>query len=83
MNAWAVGRDPEAWKNPGEFYPERFIGKSIDYKGKEFELKPFGAGRRGCLGIYMGIATVELALANLLCKFEIPVGMNKDDLDLN
>ncbi|XVF82315.1 hypothetical protein PTKIN_Ptkin16aG0036600 [Pterospermum kingtungense] len=83
VNAWAVGRDPEAWENPEVFYPERFIGSSIDYKGLDFELVPFGAGRRGCPGIYMGIATVELALANLLYKFDwdIPVGMNKDDLD--
>ncbi|XVF82311.1 hypothetical protein PTKIN_Ptkin16aG0036200 [Pterospermum kingtungense] len=83
VNAWAVGRDPEAWENPEDFYPERFIGSSIDYKGLDFELIPFGAGRRGCPGIYMGIATVELALANMLYKFdwEMPVGMNKDDLD--
>lgn len=83
VNAWAIGRDPEAWENPEEFYPERFISSSIDYKGLDFELIPFGAGRRGCPGIYMGIATVELALANLLYKFdwELPVGMNKDDLD--
>ncbi|XVF82316.1 hypothetical protein PTKIN_Ptkin16aG0036700 [Pterospermum kingtungense] len=83
VNIWAIGRDPEAWENPEEFYPERFIGSSIDYKGLDCELIPFGAGRRGCPGIHMGIATLELALANLLYKFdwEVPVGMNKDDLD--
>ncbi|WRX12959.1 Cytochrome P450 - like 10 [Theobroma cacao] len=66
VNACAIGRDPEAWENPKEFYPARFIGSSIDYKGLDFELIPFGAGRRGCPGIHMGIATVEIALANLL-----------------
>ncbi|XVF35991.1 hypothetical protein REPUB_Repub19eG0019700 [Reevesia pubescens] len=83
VNAWAVGRDSEAWENPEEFYPERFIGSSIDYKGLDFELIPFGGGRRGCPGIHMGVATVELALANLLYKFdwEMPVGMNNEDLD--
>ncbi|EOY19785.1 Cytochrome P450, putative [Theobroma cacao] len=85
VNAWAIGRDPEARENPKEFYPARFIGSSIDYKGLDFELIPFGAGRRGCPGLHMGIATVELALANLLYKFdwEMPVGMNKDDLDFD
>ncbi|WRX31337.1 Cytochrome P450 - like 10 [Theobroma cacao] len=85
VNAWAIGRDPEAWENPKEFYPERFIGSSIDYKGLDFELIPFGAGRRGCPGIHMGVATVELVLANLLYKFkwEMPAGMSNDDLDFD
>ncbi|WRX31342.1 Cytochrome P450 - like 10 [Theobroma cacao] len=85
VNAWAIGRDPQAWKNPKEFYSERFIDSSIDYKGLDFELIPFGAGRRGCPGIHMGVATLELALANLLYKFdwEMPAGMNKEDLDFD
>ena len=85
VNAWAIGRDPEAWENPDEFYPERFIGSSIDMKGQNFELVPFGAGRRSCPGMIMAIVTVELALANLLYKFdwEMPVGMKKEDLDLD
>ncbi|XP_022765972.1 cytochrome P450 83B1-like [Durio zibethinus] len=85
VNAWAVGRDPEAWENPEEFCPERFIGSSIDYKGLDFELIPFGAGRRGCPGIHLGVATVELALANLVYKFDwdMPTGMSKEDLDFD
>ncbi|KAI8014924.1 Cytochrome P450 71A9 [Camellia lanceoleosa] len=83
VNAWAIGRDPEAWDNPEQFLPERFLGSAIDFKGQDFELVPFGAGRRGCPGIYMGAVTVELALANLLYSFdwELPVGMKKEDLD--
>ncbi|KAK8985434.1 hypothetical protein V6N11_068690 [Hibiscus sabdariffa] len=85
VNAWAIGRDPEVWENPEEFCPERFIGSSIDYKGQHFELIPFGAGRRICPGMRMGVATVELALANLLYKFdwEMPTGMNEEDLDFD
>ncbi|XVE69775.1 hypothetical protein DITRI_Ditri10aG0018000 [Diplodiscus trichospermus] len=85
INAWAIGRDPEAWEKPEEFYPERFIGSSIDYKGLDFELIPFGAGRRGCPGIHMGVATVELALANLVYRFdwEMPSGMNTEDIDFD
>ncbi|KAK8991912.1 hypothetical protein V6N11_044809 [Hibiscus sabdariffa] len=79
VNAWAIGRDPGVWENPQEFRPERFIGSSIDYKGLHFELIPFGAGRRICPGMRMGVATVELALANLLYKFdwEMPTGMTE------
>ncbi|KAA3488920.1 cytochrome P450 71A1-like [Gossypium australe] len=83
VNAWAIGKDLETWENPEEFSPERIIGCSIDYKGLHFELVPFGAGRRICPGMRMRVATVDLALANLLYNFdwEMPIGMKKDDLD--
>ncbi|PPD92033.1 hypothetical protein GOBAR_DD11020 [Gossypium barbadense] len=85
VNAWAIGKDPETWENPEEFYPERFIGSPIDYKGQHFELIPFGAGRRVCPGMHMGVAVVELALANLLYKFdwEMPIAMSKEDIDFD
>ncbi|KAG5514973.1 hypothetical protein RHGRI_036122 [Rhododendron griersonianum] len=76
VNAWAIGRDPEVWKNPGEFYPERFEGSEIDFRGQNFELLPFGAGRRICPGLTMGATAVEFTLANLLHCFnwELPKG---------
>ncbi|XP_011028967.1 PREDICTED: cytochrome P450 71A1-like [Populus euphratica] len=85
VNAWAIGRDPEAWENPYEFDPDRFLGSSIDLQGNDFELIPFGAGRRICPGIFMGIATVELSLSNLLYKFdwEMPGGMKREDIDVD
>ncbi|GMI80493.1 RED ELONGATED 1, SUPERROOT 2, ALTERED TRYPTOPHAN REGULATION 4, RUNT 1, cytochrome P450, family 83 [Hibiscus trionum] len=85
VNAWAIGRDLETWENPEEFCPERFIGSSIDYKGQHFELIPFGAGRRVCPGMQMGVAAVELVLANLLYMFnwEMPTGMDKEDIDFD
>ncbi|KAK2971479.1 hypothetical protein RJ640_020885 [Escallonia rubra] len=83
VNVWAIGRDPESWETPEEFSPERFLDSTIDYKGQDFEFLPFGGGRRGCPGISMGAATVELALANLLYSldWELPSGMKKEDVD--
>ncbi|KAM7528464.1 hypothetical protein LguiB_031874 [Lonicera macranthoides] len=84
VNAWAIGRDPSVWEDPGEFRPERFLNSSIDFKGFHFELIPFGAGRRGCPGALFAIAVNELALANLLYKFDIalPDGERAEDLDM-
>ncbi|XP_054782715.1 cytochrome P450 71A1-like [Prosopis cineraria] len=83
VNAWAIHRDPEAWDDPEVFYPERFLNNAIDFKGQDMELIPFGAGRRMCPGLMMGIATVELVLANLVSSFdwEMPAGTKREDID--
>ncbi|XP_031119646.1 cytochrome P450 71A1-like [Ipomoea triloba] len=85
MNAWAIARDPKYWKNPHEFYPERFLDTSVDYKGQDFEFIPFGAGRRICPGLALGVASVQLGLANLLYAFnwELPSGLKKEEIDTN
>ncbi|XP_058102001.1 cytochrome P450 71A1-like [Magnolia sinica] len=87
VNAWTIGRDSKSWEQPEEFQPERFLSSSshIDFTGHDFELIPFGAGRRGCPGIQFAIAKVELVLANLLYHFdwEMPNGATVEDLDMS
>ncbi|CAL1376529.1 unnamed protein product [Linum trigynum] len=85
VNGWAIGRDPDRWVDPGKFYPERFLDSSIDYKGNDFELIPFGAGRRMCPGMHSAVAVVKLTLANLLFHFDwkLPTGMEPEDLDMS
>lgn len=84
INTLAIGRDPDVWERADEFYPERFMDSSIDYKGHDFQFIPFGAGRRICPGMHAGILVVELALANLLHRFnwELPKGISKEDIDM-
>lgn len=84
VNVWAIGRDPNLWNNPEEFFPERFIDNSVDFKGQHFEFLPFGAGRRVCPAMNMAIAMVELTLANLLYHFnwKLPHGMKEGDINM-
>ncbi|KAG7626640.1 Cytochrome P450 71B26 [Arabidopsis thaliana] len=84
VNVWAIGRDPDTWKDPEMFLPERFNDSNIDAKGQNFELLSFGSGRRICPGLYMGTTMVEFGLANMLYHFDwkLPEGMVVEDIDM-
>ncbi|GJV47979.1 cytochrome P450 71A1-like protein [Tanacetum coccineum] len=83
VNVWAVGRDPNCWERPEEFEPERFMGSgsSIDYKGTDFELIPFGSGRRICPGISMAAVTMEMTLSNLIYSFDWESPVKAQEID--
>ncbi|RCV23486.1 hypothetical protein SETIT_5G009900v2 [Setaria italica] len=70
INAWAIGRDPATWEDAEEFLPERFSSSAVDFRGQHFELVPFGAGRRGCPGLGLAEASIEMALASLMYHFD-------------
>ncbi|KAL1534727.1 unspecific monooxygenase [Salvia divinorum] len=85
INAWAIGRDLVSWVEPEKFMPERFLNSSIDFKGLDFELIPFGGGRRGCPGITFAAAGMELLLADLVRKFDwkLANGVEPKDFDMS
>ncbi|MFQ6631173.1 hypothetical protein Gotur_008876, partial [Gossypium turneri] len=77
--------DTNIWSNNAEeFFPERFIDSNIDLHGHDFELIPFGAGRRLCPGKKLGLIVVKLILAQLVHCFnwELPSGMSPNELDM-
>ncbi|KAJ4818058.1 Cytochrome P450 family protein [Rhynchospora pubera] len=79
-------RDSRYSKDAEEFKRERFAeyNRYVNFNGTDFEIIPFGAGRRICPGMTFALATLELALANLLFHFnwELPGGTKPDDLDM-
>ena len=82
VNAWAIGRDPEVWDEPWSFKPERFLGSTVDYKGQNYELIPFGAGRRMCAGVPLAHRMLHLILGSLLHKFDWELDC-KEKIDMN
>jgi len=84
VNVWAMGRDPTIWKNPDMFMPERFLECDIKYMGSNFELIPFGAGKRICPGLPLAHRTMHLIIASLLRKFEwrLADGLKPEDMNM-
>jgi len=84
VNVWAVHRHPSAYENPLDFNPERFVGSGVDMKGTNFQLLPFGSGRRMCPGMDFSVLMVQIILARLLHSFNwtLPEGENPQDIDM-
>ncbi|KAL4602656.1 hypothetical protein ACB092_10G069300 [Castanea dentata] len=64
------GRDASIWKIPNSFKPERFMGSEIDVKRRNFELIPFGAGRRMCPGSPLVLRMLHLIFGSLIHTFD-------------
>ncbi|KAI7733798.1 hypothetical protein M8C21_012549 [Ambrosia artemisiifolia] len=69
-NLWAMGQDPNVWSDPQRFEPERFLDAEIDFKGRDFEFIPFGAGRRMCPRLLLADIMLHLMLGCLIHKFD-------------
>ena len=84
VNVWSIVRDPELWEKPEVFWPDRFMGKDIDFKGQDCKFLPFGAGRRMCPGYSLGLKVIQSSLANLLhgYRWKLPNDMKPEDLDM-
>ncbi|MED6210076.1 hypothetical protein PIB30_060627 [Stylosanthes scabra] len=73
INLWSMGRDPKIWEDPLEFKPERFLDEErqlLDLRGQNFQLLPFGTGRRMCPAASLALLTVPSNLATLIQCFE-------------
>ncbi|KAG4193804.1 hypothetical protein ERO13_A06G014700v2 [Gossypium hirsutum] len=79
MNLHKIHHDPLIWANPFEFQPERFMTthKDIDVRGQNFELVPFGSGRRMCPGVSFALQVLQLTLANMLHWFDFETPSNE------
>ncbi|XP_041009699.1 cytochrome P450 78A3-like [Juglans microcarpa x Juglans regia] len=87
VNMWAITRDPQVWREPLEFMPERFLTSENETElefsvfGSDLRLAPFGSGRRSCPGKTLGLTTVSFLVASLLHEYEwLPSDNNKVDL---
>jgi cytochrome P450/NADPH-cytochrome P450 reductase len=63
-------RDPAVWDEPEAFRPERFDPENLE-KLPPNAWKPFGNGRRSCIGRGFAMQEATLVLAMLLQRFDL------------
>lgn len=89
VNVWAISRDPKEWSDPLEFKPERFLPggekADVDVRGNDFEVIPFGAGRRICAGMSLGLRMVQMLTATLAHAFDwsLADGLQHEKLNMD
>ncbi|KAL1817334.1 hypothetical protein DCAR_0521762 [Daucus carota subsp. sativus] len=85
VNAWTIGRDPLIWKNSLSFQPERFLDSEVvDVNDHDYELIPFGAGRRICPGLPLAMGVVPVMLGSLINCFDwiLEGGIAGEEVDM-
>ncbi|CAN1133599.1 3,9-dihydroxypterocarpan 6A-monooxygenase [Linum perenne] len=71
VNAYAIMRDPDTWRDPDKFEPERFLlEEDCRGDGFGFEFVAFGGGRRGCVGSRHVDVVINTTVAALVQRFD-------------
>ncbi|KAG7085519.1 hypothetical protein E1B28_003079 [Marasmius oreades] len=70
-NVWQMAHDPNEYKDPHSFKPERFIATPDHTPEKDPKDIVFGFGRRICPGRVLADASVFISCAMILACFEI------------
>jgi cytochrome P450 len=85
VNVWGIQRDPAVWEKPLEFNPNRFLNSTKDIRGQDFDLLPFGTGRRMCPGLNLGFLMVIYPVALLVhaIDWSLPEGQKPEDIDIS
>ena len=68
-NLWAVHNDPNLWRDPETFNPERFLDQQGNFINSNHVI-PFSIGPRHCLGEQLAKMEVFIFLVGMVQKFE-------------
>ncbi|OEL36235.1 Cytochrome P450 81D11 [Dichanthelium oligosanthes] len=70
VDVYSMHRDPDAWDEPEQFTPERFLEVEVEADEDSKWMMPFGMGRRKCPGEGLALRTIGMALGVMIQCFE-------------
>lgn len=90
ISVWAIHHNPAVWPDPYRFDPDRFSRREAPGKdGAEgatqpsrYAHLPFGGGPRGCIGQYLAMAEMIVAIATIVRAFDLESLMDAPALDV-
>ena len=81
-NLWHIHHDPERWREPWEFKPERFLDLEGDLLPPEHATRrnflAFSTGQRDCPGETLGKSRMFLYIATVLQSFDLVAATNDE-----
>ncbi|OMP85175.1 Averantin oxidoreductase, partial [Diplodia seriata] len=78
---YTVLRDATAFPDPGNFFPERWLGEEGDELRRE-AFTPFSVGPRACIGINLAKMELNKLVAAFFLRFnaEVDESMREEDM---
>ncbi|KAI7732838.1 hypothetical protein M8C21_022166 [Ambrosia artemisiifolia] len=72
LSRLGLGRNPNVWKDPMRFDPDRHLGddgKQVVLTDNELRMLSFSTGKRGCPGVVLGSTITTMFLARMIQGF--------------
>jgi cytochrome P450 len=69
MNIWGMLHDAAYWSEPERFIPQRFVDDPDLKRSPAFQ--PFRAGVRNCIGRFLAVTEMKLAVAYFFQRFTV------------
>nr|XP_054748505.1 cytochrome P450 2J6-like isoform X1 [Lytechinus pictus] len=76
INLWSLHHDPDVWKDPSQFNPDRFLNNDGTLVKQPDNFLPFSAGKRMCMGDQLAKMELFIFFTSMVqqIKFTIPSG---------
>ncbi|KAK4324074.1 hypothetical protein Pmani_005259 [Petrolisthes manimaculis] len=79
---YSLHRDPQYWKDPLQFRPDRFMGEN-KAEIKNFTFMPFGMGPRNCLAMRFALMELKAAVASLVLEVDLQLVPGHEEIILD